>query len=162
MSPTTSVIRDNFQVHTIDEMMAMAPGTMSFAVERLPYNYYAFGDYIRKETMVPFRVMREDIYYEYALYVTRNGWYMKNHLDEFILIVQQSGIQKYWLMVTTYKQLDHFVQRSIELSNMHQGGEAKPLEIRQVEGMFIMLTIGLAVSLVIFVAELVFGRLTCK
>lgn len=138
----------------------MRPGTMSFAVERLPYDYFAFGDYIQMDTMKALRVMREDIYFEYCLYATRTGWYMKNHLDEFILYVQQSGIQKYWLMVTTFKQMDPSVQKSISLSNIHQSGEAKPLKINQLAGVFCILGLGLAASIVAFVGERVFGG--CK
>lgn len=117
-SPVTSAIQKSFQIHGADEMMQMRPGEMNFAVERLPYDYFAFGDYIQLDTMDAMRVMKEDIYYEYAVMATQNGWYLKGQLDDLVLVIQQSGIQKYWLMVTTYKQLNPSVQKGIELSNV--------------------------------------------
>lgn len=160
-SPITSVIRDHFQVHSAEEMAAMKPGAMSFSVERLPYEYFAFGDYIQMSTMEALRVMKEDVYFEYALLATRKGWYLKEYMDELILIVHQSGIQKYWLMVTTYKQLDPSVQKSISLSNTRHGGDARSLDFDKVEGIFCLLGFGLAVALAIFVWEVVIGK-CCK
>lgn len=157
-SHITAPIRDSFQVHTVEQMTAMRPGSMSFGVERLPYNYFAFGEHIDLSTMEAMRVMREDIYFEYALFSTRKGWYMKEHLDQLILIVHQSGIQKFWLMTTTYKQMDPSVQRSISLSNEHWASEAKRLDVEKLTGIFCMWAVGLAVGVVIFIVEVLVGK----
>lgn len=137
----------------------MRPGQMNFAVERLPYDYFAFGDYIQLDTMDELRVMKEDIYFEYAVMAVQNGWYLKGQLDDLVLVIQQSGIQKYWLMVTTYKQLNPSVQKGIELSNVaHGGGGSKPLAITRLAGIFYMLGFGLAVALAAFIAELIYAK----
>lgn len=139
--------------------MTIPPGQMSYAVERLPYDYFAFGEYVQLKTMEAMRVMKEDIYFEYAVFGVNSGWYLKEGLDELVLVIQQSGIQKYWLMVTTYKQLDPSVQKGIGLSNMHhQGAEAKSMEITRLLGIFLILIFGLTVSVLVFIAELVFGK----
>lgn len=164
-SPVTSAIQKSFQMHGADEMMQMRPGEMNFAVERLPYDYFAFGDYIQLDTMDAMRVMKEDIYYEYAVMATQNGWYLKGQLDDLVLVIQQSGIQKYWLMVTTYKQLNPSVQKGIELSNMRHGGGgggggggSKPLAITRLAGIFYMFGFGLAIALVALIAELIYAK----
>lgn len=136
----------------------MKPGTMSFSVERLPFEYFAFQDHITQETMEVMRVMKEDVYFEYCLIGTRNGWYMQDYLDRLILTVAQSGIQKYWLMVTTYAQLNPSVQESISLSNSHRGGEANPLELGRVAGIFLLLGFGFAFSGLVFVGEVLLGK----
>lgn len=102
--------------------------------------------------------MKEDVYFEYCLIATRNGWYMKDYLDQLILTVAQSGIQKYWLMVTTYEQLNPSVQQSISLSNSHRGGEANPLELGRVAGIFFLLGFGLAFAGLVFFAEVFLGK----
>lgn len=141
--------------------MTMSPGQISYAVERLPYDYFAFGEYIQMDTINAMRVMREDIYFEYVVLGINSGWYLKEGLDDLILVIQQSGIQKYWLMVTTYKQLDPSVQKGIGLSNVHRGGDssgAKPMGITRVLGIFLMLIVGLAIALVVFIIEVAVGR----
>lgn len=141
-------------------MMQMGPGEMNFAVERLPYDYFAFGDYVQLDTMDAMRVMKEDIYFEYAVMATQNGWYLKGQLDDLVLVIQQSGIQKYWLMVTTYKQLNPSVQKGIEFSNARHGGGggSKPLAITRVAGIFYMFGFGLAIALVALIAELIYAK----
>lgn len=160
-SPVTSAIRRSFQLHPLKDLMSMnVGGQMNFAVERLPYDYFAFGDYIQLKTLDGMRVMREDIYFEYAILAVPKGWYLKDQLDDLVLVLQQSGIQKHWLMVTTYKQLTPSVQKSIELSNSRHGDSAasKPLAISRLAGIFYMLGFGLAIAVGIFIGELIYAK----
>lgn len=57
---------------------------------------FAIGEYIDEEAVENLQLMHLDIYYEYSLAMARKTWFLLPYLDEIILRIVQSGIQKYW------------------------------------------------------------------
>lgn len=57
---------------------------------------FAIGEYITEDVVEYLQLMHYDIYYEYSLAMTRKTWVLTPRLDELILDIVQSGMQKYW------------------------------------------------------------------
>lgn len=68
---------------------------LSFSIERLPYGHYAVGEYITEQTVNNYQTLKDDIYYEYCLAMSTKTWPLMNELDDLILQIFESGVQKY-------------------------------------------------------------------
>lgn len=158
-SPTQKVLYNTFVVASVEEMSRMPPGSMSMGVEHLDFQYFEFGKHVRMDTMDAMRIMKEDIYYVFVQLLYKKGWYLKDYFDDFILSSQASGLQKYWLMVTTYKQLDPSVHKAMGLSNSPMRAEVKPMDMHRLAGSFLLLGIGIVISVVVFMGEVVLSRM---
>lgn len=167
-NPVMMTVRDNFEVNSRETLERLNGGaTLGYAIEHLDYGYFAFGEYIAPQTLEKMRPMRENIFYEGVTAATVRSWYLKDDFDGFIMRVAQSGIQSYWLMDITYRQLDPAVQRILKVSSRSRSsdeigssGSAKPLRIDRLSGIFYLWAIGLLLALVTFIAELL--HMQCK
>lgn len=160
-NPDLMTVRDHFEVlprDTLEELNTR--GTLGYAIERLDYGYFAFGDYIAGHTLEKMRVMRGNIIDGHLTACLVRSWYLKDEFDQFILTIAQSGIQSYWLLDVTYRQLDPSVQMGLKLGSDHQMDEAVAEELRldRMVGIFYMLALGLAIASVVFVLELLHGK----
>jgi hypothetical protein len=70
-------------------------GDMSFSIERLPYGHYAVGDYITEQTVYNYQTLTNDIYYEMCVAMSTKTWPLMQQLDDLILQIFESGVQKY-------------------------------------------------------------------
>lgn len=68
---------------------------MSFSIERLPYGHYAVGEYITEKSIHGYQIMTNDIYYEYCLAMATKTWPLMSILDDLILRIAESGVQKF-------------------------------------------------------------------
>lgn len=68
---------------------------MSFSIERLPYGHYAVGEYITEKSVYDYQIMINDIYYEYCLAMATKTWPLMSILDDLILRIAESGVQKF-------------------------------------------------------------------
>ena len=161
-NPVMMTVRDHFQVHTSEELrMRNTEGTMGFGIEQLDYGYFSFGDYISKETLKKMRPMREDLYFGNLAAAIVRSWYLKDEFDDFILRVTQSGLQSYWLLDCTSRQMDLTVQRGLQSRNLRDvptDGSAEPLRVDRMVGIFYVYLFGLLASLLVFVGELLHHR----
>lgn len=88
----------------------------AFSIERLPsgisiiglslnFNYlfylgqYAIGNYITEKVVQNLRLMNEDLYWEYCVFMTRKNSPLLDSLDNFILLLAQSGLIHHWEMM---------------------------------------------------------------
>lgn len=152
-------IRDNFDVLTAEELEDLnTKGTMGYAIERVEYGHIVFGEYVSTRTLEIMRPMRHNIVNGTVVAAMTRSWYLKDELDEFILRIDQSGIQRYWLLDIVYRQLDYSVQLAWKLSNSEDAVKTKAgatqLRIDRMVGIFYMLAFGLALALLIFIVEL--------
>lgn len=68
---------------------------MSFSIERLPYGHYAVGEYITEKTVYDYQTLTNDIYYEMCVAMGTKTWPLMSQLDDLILQIFESGMQKY-------------------------------------------------------------------
>lgn len=170
-NPITMTVRDNFEVHPKERLAELSTqGTFGFAIEHLDYGYFAFGDYLTPKSLQMLRPMREDIMYGPIVAGFVRSWYLKDEFDELLMRISQSGIQSYWLLDITYRQLDPLVQRTMKLSNHAHGaermgsgdGNAAPLKIDRMVGMFYMLAFGLLLGVAVFIGELCHSKMNAR
>lgn len=67
-----------------------------FSIEHLPYGHFAIGEYIEEEAAKSYEIMIEDIYWESCIAMSTKTWPLLPQLDDLILLIAQSGIQKIW------------------------------------------------------------------
>lgn len=97
--------------------------------------------------------MHLDIYYEYSLAMARKTWFLLPSLDELILRIVQSGIQKYWEFQVVMKYSDNKVQLAVSTSrNRHHGGPTALSPTRLV-GAFLIWGAGIVLSTLVFLLE---------
>lgn len=155
------IVRDNFEVRTRDAMEAVNyDGNFGYALEQFDYGFFAFADYIAPRTLEKMRLMRNAIIYGQDAAAIVRSWYMKDEFDNMILRVVESGIQSYWLLDVTFRQLDPAVQMAMKASNMHHLDEAdaEPLRIDRMVGIFYLLAFGLTMAFGVFILELFYYR----
>lgn len=68
---------------------------LSFSIERLPYGHYAVGEYITEQTVYNYQTLTNDIYYEMCVAMSTKTWPLMGELDDLILQIFESGVQKY-------------------------------------------------------------------
>lgn len=152
---------ENFEVRSKEELENRnTDGHFGFAVERLSYGYFGYGDFIKPKSLEVLRLMKEDIYFENCVAVCKRNWYLLTKFDDLVLRLAQSGIQKYWLMKLVYQQLDPVVQRGFTTNgvNHHDNQGPRPLSVFHVAGIFYVWLFGMAIASFVFLAEKVIAR----
>lgn len=71
--------------------------------------HFAIGDYIEEESLDFLELMPNDIYWEYCVAMSPKTWSLLPNLNEFIMRVAQSGIQKNWELMVNLTLIKMFV-----------------------------------------------------
>lgn len=128
----------------------------SFSIERLAFGHYAIGEYITEESVQYLQLMPNDIYYEYCFAMSYKNWPMQLKLDNLILVIAQSGIQKYWELTIVMKHSNNKVQLMVATSHMKNAERNAPVIIglSNFFGVFIVWVLGLTTSFIILIIEI--------
>ncbi|XP_058823625.1 glutamate receptor ionotropic, delta-2-like [Topomyia yanbarensis] len=157
--PTIVKLLHNFEKHPKESLHRSAlHQDFSFSIERLPYGHFAVGEYIDKETADKYHFMIEDIYWENCVAMSTKTWPMMEHLDELILVIFQSGIQRYWEQRVVSSYEDEKVQLAISTSRHRESPGPITLEPSHLLGAFLMLAIGLVGGCVVFLLEVLYVK----
>ncbi|XP_065072632.1 uncharacterized protein LOC135697012 [Ochlerotatus camptorhynchus] len=158
--PTIVKILHNFQTHPKEILNQHTKQLdLAYSVERLPYSHFAIGEYIDEEASHKFHLMIEDIYWENCVAMSTKTWPMMEQLDQLILTIFQSGIQRYWELQVVSKFENNKIQLTIATSRHRNNAGPIKLQPSHLLGAFLMLGFGLAAGLVAFLAELLMGKL---
>ncbi|EAT48971.1 AAEL000007-PA [Aedes aegypti] len=157
--PTIIRILHNFQTHPKEVLHKHTKQLdMAYSVERLPYGHFAIGEYIDEEASHKFHLMKEDIYWENCVAMSTKTWPMMDQLDQLILIIFQSGIQRYWELQVVSKYENDEVQLAIATSRHPENDGPIVLQLSHLLGAFLMLGFGLAAGLATFMVEVMLGK----
>lgn len=136
---------------------------MGYAIERLSYGHYSISSYITNDVVHNFRVMLEDLYWGHCVIQVTKTWPMLESLNEVIMRVFQSGIQRYWEEVVLAQFPDAYnVQKIVGLSRVHDNPGAVSLQIHHLSGPLFLLMFGLAIGVVTFIAEVVWIKVSLR
>lgn len=135
---------------------------LSFSIERLPYGHYAVGEYITEGTVYNYQTLTNDIYYEMCVAMSTKTWPLMIMLDELILQIFESGMQKYVEFDVVVKHSNNKIQNAIERSRHRDSHGPVRLTPLHISGPFILLAFGLATSLVVFIGEKVYYNYKIK
>ncbi|KAL7044659.1 hypothetical protein ACKWTF_002017 [Chironomus riparius] len=131
---------------------------LSFSIERLPYGHYAVGEYITEQTVNNYQTLKNDIYYEMCVAMSTKTWPLMSELDDLILQIFESGVQKYVELDVVLKNTNNKIQLAVERSRHRDAPGPTKLTPLHLSGAFILLGVGLIISAIIFVAEIVHKR----
>lgn len=138
-------------------------GDTAFSIERLPSGHYAVGDYVTEEAAATkLRLMKQDLYYEFVPTVVRKGSPYLARLNKLIHRLLDSGLMLKWEEQVVSSFLPMGVQRAVSQSRKSSKDDYGPtkLQYQHIEGSLYLLHLGLAVSAVTFIGELLYNK--CK
>ncbi|XP_053691083.1 uncharacterized protein LOC128739612 [Sabethes cyaneus] len=161
--PTVIKLLHNFETHPKEFLHSRAlQQELAFSIERLPYGHFAIGEYIDEKSSYEYHYMIEDIYWENCVAMSTKTWPMMQHLDELILVIFQSGIQRYWEQQVVSIYEDYNVQLSIGTSRHRESSGPVKLQPTHLLGAFLLLAMGLGGGLVAFFLELMYDTCIVK
>lgn len=131
---------------------------LSFSIERLPYGHYAIGEYVTEEAVNKYQIMTDDIYYELCVAMSKKTWPLMSYLDDLILQIAQSGIQQFVELDVVMRNSNNKIQAAVSRSRQKDTLGPIKLTPKHLNGPFILLGFGLALSTLAFVAEIFYER----
>ncbi|XP_055633891.1 glutamate receptor ionotropic, delta-1-like [Toxorhynchites rutilus septentrionalis] len=158
--PTIIKLLQNFQTHTKEVLHGHTKRRdISYSIERLPYGHFAIGEYIDEEASHDYHLMVEDIYWENCVAMSTKTWPMIERLDELILAIFQSGIQRYWEQQVVSEYANGRVQLAIATSRHRDSSGPIKLQPSHLLGAFLLLAIGLVSGFFVFLLEVIYSNL---
>lgn len=131
---------------------------LSFSVERLPYGHYAIGEYINTDNVNNYQLMLDDIYYEMCVAMSMKTWPYMNQLNDLILQISESGIQKYVEYEVVLHNSDMNIQEAVRFSRLKENPGPIKLTPSHIIGACILLGFGVGLSIVVFIIEVIYHR----
>ncbi|KYB26332.1 Serine protease easter-like Protein [Tribolium castaneum] len=89
-------------------------GKFGFSIERLPFEDYAIGDYIKEDVIDNFHLMKEDLYWEQCVIMLRKNSVLLPALDLFILKIFEAGLISHWQNEAVDLYMNPKVQRAVK------------------------------------------------
>ncbi|GFG33863.1 hypothetical protein Cfor_11507, partial [Coptotermes formosanus] len=155
--PVLTTLTRNFYVGTEEELAERTRmSDMAFVVERLKGERFALPPHITEEAMEYLRLLKEDIFWGHCVFMMRKG---TPHMDNFNRVVhslRETGITIFWQMEVVRKFLSERQQLSVVQSRAPPDLGPKKLRLMHIQGAFILLFMGTAISFVAFLAELAY------
>uniref|UniRef100_A0A0K8TV01 Ionotropic Receptor n=1 Tax=Epiphyas postvittana TaxID=65032 RepID=A0A0K8TV01_EPIPO len=154
--PLVKELISQFKTYPEDELKRKSfTRSMAFSVEHLPAGSFAIGEYITKEAAEDLELMLENFYYEQCVVMLRKSSPYTAKLSELVGRLHQSGLLLAWESQVALKYLDFKVQLEVKLSRSRRDvDEVKPLNLKQLVGIFIIYFGGLSICLICFLVEL--------
>ncbi|KPI97856.1 Glutamate receptor delta-2 subunit [Papilio xuthus] len=153
---------NQFKTYSFEELERKSYSrSMAFSIEKLPAGYYAIGEYITEKAVLDFTIMLEDFYYEQCVVMLRKSSAYTNKMNEMIGRLHESGLLLAWETQVALQHLNYQVQLEVKLSRSKKDVEKiEPLALRHVLGVFILYGLGIIISIVIFILEIIINKNT--
>ncbi|KAK9738031.1 Ligand-gated ion channel [Popillia japonica] len=150
---------NNFQILTEPELAAFNDEDLAYAVEHLQGGNLALGSYITINGIQKRRLLDEDIYWEYCVLMLRKNSIFLDSLNDVILAVTESGLLYYWELQAVYKYMDMNAQKAAKMtlraSNPGGSDAIVKLNLDHVVGAFAIWGVGILISTIVFICELI-------
>ncbi|KAL9697629.1 hypothetical protein quinque_001070 [Culex quinquefasciatus] len=154
-NPYLMKVAENFRIHSIPEMNELADqGEVGFAVSKLNYGHFMIGTFITLKNVMQYRMMSEDLYFEYEVSMTTKTWPLKDMLSDLILRIVASGVRAYQEAVVAKRYMDYGVQIKIFHSQDQEGSLPHPMRCEDLLAAFMVLGAGILLSVVAFLGEI--------
>lgn len=133
---------------------------MAFVVERLQAGHFALPPYITESAMEYLRLMKEDIFWGHCVFMVRKGTPHMEKFNEVVNYLKEAGVTLHWEAQVVREFLNERQQLSVIQSRAPLDRGPTQLRLDHLQGAYILLFIGLCVSLVAFLAEHIYCRLS--
>jgi hypothetical protein len=150
---------DSFKTFTKEYLENRADShDISLSVERLPFGHYAIGEYVTTKNVNNYQLMLEDIYYEMCVAMSMKTWPYMSILNELILQIAESGVQKYIEYEVVLHNSDMKIQEAVKFSRIKEQPGPIKLTPSHITGACILLGFGFGMSIAVFIVEIVYNR----
>nr|AXF48852.1 ionotropic receptor IR21 [Lobesia botrana] len=160
--PLVKTLLGQFKTYPAETLKAKSfSRSMAFSIEHLPAGSFAIGEYITEKAARGLEIMLDNIYYEQCVVMTRKSSPYTAKISELVGRLHQSGLLLTWESQVALKYLDYKIQQEVRLSRSRKDlEEIKPLSAEKLLGIYIFYFIGLAISFLGFIGELLtkFGK----
>ncbi|XP_052902245.1 uncharacterized protein LOC128309805 [Anopheles moucheti] len=127
---------------------------VAIIVERMEYGHFAYP-HMELDALKDRKMMAEDIYWEWVVAMCTKTWPGRARYDRLVLELKAFGILAHWELLGVTKHLNYKSQQIIRYSRQSgDGDEFTPLRIANITGALLILVTGLALGMVMFLAEL--------
>ncbi|XP_053672186.1 uncharacterized protein LOC128722541 [Anopheles nili] len=160
--PELVTIRDNFLVRDSATMERYIKShlNMGYASERLMYGSYPVEPFIDLNASRFLQPLKEDLMWEQTITACSKTWPLMELYDDLLLRVHQSGILRYWEIISVIRNMNLQIQRNLADARLLQQAENEPvkLTIAHFLGVFFILFGGLAFATLSFIGEVLKHR----
>lgn len=154
---------NNYRIFTASELKELADqGEVAFGVSKLNYDHYMIGDFITSSNVLMYRLMKEDLYFEYEVSMTTKTWPLRNQLSDLILRIVESGIRAYQEPIVAKRYMDYGVQIKIFHSQDREQSALHSMGIEDLLSAFMVLGAGLLLGILAFFGEVLTHRFNRK
>ncbi|XP_075228173.1 putative glutamate receptor [Lycorma delicatula] len=156
-------LKSRFVTLTFDELKARSTKrNFAYAIERLPGGNLAIGDYVTEEAINELVVMNSDLYYEYCGLALHKGSPYLENMNSMIRSLSNAGIIYYWESEVSHLYLSAKIQMGVnkEIHDKLVASTPVTLKLIHLNGAFVLLIIGLATSIFVFLVEILVFK--CK
>ncbi|XP_030021609.1 glutamate receptor ionotropic, NMDA 1 isoform X2 [Manduca sexta] len=148
--PLVKKLVSQFRIHSFEELKKKSfTRSMAFSIEKLPA-----GEYITKDAVLDMQLMLEDFYYEQCVIMMRKSSPYTEKISQLVGRLHESGLMLAWETQVALKYLDYKVQVEVKLSrSKNDVSVTEALNIKLVEGVFILYLIGVISAVILFIGE---------
>lgn len=155
LQPYLMQVATNYRIHPIPELNVLADqGKVGFAVSKMNYGHFMIGDFITAKNVMLYRMMSEDLYFDWEVSKVTKTWPLKDLLSDMILRFNDGGLREFQEPVQAKRHMDYGVQ--IKIFHSQDRVEVPPhaMGCEDLLAPFIVLGAGVVVALVAFVGEM--------
>ncbi|XP_065158754.1 uncharacterized protein [Atheta coriaria] len=142
----------NFREISNDQLPTLKGNEYAYVIDVSRYYFYTVNPYFTLERLQNFQIMRETLSYQYiSLYFRRNSVLVPS-INKFVSRCLATGLIKYWDLEANVVADD--AARQNYLSQTKEVDEFIDLNVAQISGILIIWFIGLCLSSVVFIIEI--------
>ncbi|EDS44679.1 conserved hypothetical protein [Culex quinquefasciatus] len=154
-NPYLMQVATNYRIHPIPELNVLADqGKVGFAVSKMNYGHFMIGDFITAKNVMLYRMMTEDLYFDWEVSKVTKTWPLKDLLSDMILRFNDGGLREFQEPVQAKRHMDYGVQIKIFHSQDREEVPPHAMGCEDLMAPFIVLGAGVVVALVTFVGEM--------
>nr|XP_029718598.1 uncharacterized protein LOC115261320 [Aedes albopictus] len=130
---------------------------MGFVGERTEYNHFVPEDFVDSEASTMLQLLKDDLYWASAAAIVTKTCPFRQKLNDFIMLVKQSGIQYYWELQASNKYLNGSIQTTIlnaRSAGSRSKGHMMKLTVLHFLGAYMILAVGLGLASIVFLWEI--------
>ncbi|XP_058817467.1 uncharacterized protein LOC131680773 [Topomyia yanbarensis] len=155
-NPYIQKILSKFRATPIEALESIANiGEQAMVLAVLNYGHYMVGTWFTAENIENYRLMSENVYFEYDTAYTSKTWPMMDKFNYIAGLIRDACLYQYVELVDVYRYMNYRVQVSIEHSRDKPHNVLKPFGVDSIEGGLLLLGFGYLTAAAALVYELV-------
>lgn len=159
MKPSLRQLLQTFRAPDVSKLEQIAnEGDESLAIAFLAYGHYMVGNWINTDNVALYRLMQEDLYWEYELVWTTKTWPMYDALNEYIMRIVEANLQRYEELIVAQQYLNHRVQNVIAHSTDRVQVHRIVSKFQNIKGYLNLFLVGATIACLVFGVEVLWEK----